>query len=221
MAAALNAARTGVGGLGARCFVPQQALPEGESYEGYIARTGQIPSRDNLHDAFNGLAWLHFPLTKARLNALQAAEIAAAGIRPVRGPLRDALTVFDENAALLDAPEPLWQALIQRDWHRLFVELRPLWAQARLWLFGHALLEKLVHPHKAITAHVYRGRPPPGAGLAALDAWLAADLQPDALARKPFVPLPVLGVPGWWPANAEPAFYQDATVFRPSRPAAQ
>ena len=29
-----------------------------------------------------------------------------------------------------------------------------------------------------------------------------------------FAPLPVLGVPGWWPANESPAFYDDATVFR-------
>ena len=39
------------------------------------------------------------------------------------------------------------------------------------------------------------------------------------LATKPFTPLPVLGVPGWWPANQDPAFYDDATVFRPPRSA--
>ena len=52
---------------------------------------------------------------------------------------------------------------------------------------------------------------------AALDAWLATDLCPDKLARKPFSPLPILGVPGWWADNAEPAFYDDPTVFRPRR----
>jgi hypothetical protein len=26
----------------------------------------------------------------------------------------------------------------------------------------------------------------------------------------------VLGVPGWWPANQDPAFYRDAAVFRPA-----
>ena len=36
--------------------------------------------------------------------------------------------------------------------------LRPLWQEARLLLFGHALMEKLVAPRKAITAHTrYRG----------------------------------------------------------------
>ena len=34
---------------------------------------------------------------------------------------------------------------------------------------------------------------------------------------RDFAPLPVLGVPGWWPANESPAFYADATVFRPGR----
>ena len=50
-----------------------------------------------------------------------------------------------------------------------------------------------------------------------IDAWLAQDLTADKLATKPFSPLPVLGVPGWWPANETPAFYDDASVFRPRR----
>ena len=50
-----------------------------------------------------------------------------------------------------------------------------------------------------------------------LDAWLAQDLTAAKLAAKPFVPLPVLGVPGWWPDNEDPAFYADAGVFRPVR----
>jgi hypothetical protein len=36
-------------------------------------------------------------------------------------------------------------------------------------------------------------------------------------ATKPFAPLPVLGIPGWWPANEDPRFYGDKTVFRPGR----
>jgi hypothetical protein len=34
---------------------------------------------------------------------------------------------------------------------------------------------------------------------------------------KPWLPLPVLGVPGWWNSNEEIGFYDDAAVFR--RPA--
>ena len=200
-------------------FVSQAELPHGTAYEQYIFDTGNVPTRHNLHDFFNGLCWVRFPQTKLQLNQLQAAEIAAAGVRGVRGPLRDALTLFDENAALLQAPEPLWDALNARDWYRLFVTLRPLWAQARLVLFGHALLEKLVTPYKSITAHVFRGPVLMSLGddLADWDAWLARELSAPVLAAKPFTPLPVLGVPGWWPANEDAGYYDDASVFRTPR----
>lgn len=194
-------------------FVPQAALPAGEAYEAFIFRTGQVPTRDGLHDFFNGLCWLQFPQTKRRLNQLQAAQIAASGIQPVRGPTRDAITVFDENAAFFQGPDALWEALVAKDWQRVFVTLRPQWVQVQLLLFGHALLEKLVAPRKPITAHVYRAQAASNS-IADLDAWMAADLSADKLAGKPFAHLPVLGVPGWWPQNGDPAFYQDPGVFR-------
>ena len=199
-------------------FVPQQALPEGEAYERFIFNTGQCPTRDNLHDFFNGLCWITFPQTKKKLNQLQAAEIAKAGVQPLRGPIRDALTVFDENAAFLIAPQPLWDALLARDWHMLFITLRPQWQEAQLVLFGHALLEKLVLPRKAITAHVYRAQPAINsiATTNELDSWIAASLSAEKLAAKPFTPLPVLGVPGWWPENENFSFYNDSQVFRPT-----
>lgn len=197
-------------------FVPQSALPAGRAYEQYIFDSGCVPTRDGLHDFFNGLCWMQFPLTKRRLNQLQAAQIAHTGIQPVRGPARDGLTVFDENAAFLQAPDPLWDALAAKDWQRLFIELRPLWRHAHLVLFGHALLEKLVSPRKAITAHVYRAQAA-SHSIADLDAWMAADLSADKLASKPFAHLPVLGVPGWWAANEDPAFYADTSVFRRPR----
>lgn len=197
-------------------FVPQSELPEGTAYETFIAQSGRCPTRDGLHDLFNGLCWLRYPATKRRLNQLQSAQIAADGVRPVRGPVRDALTVFDENAAFLSAPAPLWEALAAKHWQDLFGRLRPLWQQSQLLLFGHALLEKLNQPRKAMTAHVYR------VGIASqsiadIDAWVAQDLRSEHLATKPFAHLPVLGVPGWWPANEVVSFYHDAAVFRAPR----
>lgn len=216
-------------------FVPQHSLPPGEAYEAFIRRTAQVPTRNNLHDLFNGLVWLRFPQSKAALNRLQAEAIAAQGVGAVRGPVRDAITVFDENGALLLAPPDvaavLWPALLARDWHALLVTHRALWDQAQLVLFGHALMEQLVSPRKNITAHVLVEPFAVGCGVfaqsapgllhtdawAALDASLAARLTPEWLGGKPFTPLPVLGVPGWWPANADPGFYADASVFRPLR----
>lgn len=208
---ALNACAP-AGGAPVR-FVPQSELPTGEAYESYIFHSKQCPTREGLHDFFNGLMWHRFPRTKARLNQLQAAQIGVDGIGQVRGPLRDALTLFDENMAFLQAPQPLWDALRAKRWPVVFGDLRPLWAQSQLQLFGHSLLEKLVLPRKAITAHVLLVQPGMEA-IADLDAWVATTLSATTLAAKPFANLPVLGVPGWWPANEDPAFYQDPAVFR-------
>lgn len=186
-------------------FVPQSAVPEGEPYEAFIARTAQVPTRDNLHDFFNGVMWLHWPALKRRLNELQAAAIAREGIGATRGALRDALTLFDENGAWIEAPVDLVQALREHRWHAAFVPRRAAWGrEARVTLFGHALLEKLIAPYKAVTAHAWPGSLP--------TRLQAADFMP-----KPFVPLPVLAVPGWCPMNEDAAFYDDPAVFRPLR----
>ena len=206
VADALNAAR----GVGVR-FVEQAALPDDEPYESFIARTASVPTRDNLHDLFNGLIWLSYPQAKRRLNLIHAEEITARGsVAGARGPLRDALTLFDENAAILQAPAALVAALRARNWQALFIDHRPQWASARLALFGHALLEKLMQPRKAITAHVWLVEE-------LTDEAIASSLTVERLVAKDFLPLPVLGVPGWWPANASPSFYNDADVFRAPR----
>jgi hypothetical protein len=196
-------------------FVPQADLPEGQAYEDFIFATGQVPTREGLHDFFNALCWMHFPQAKKRLNQLQAREIARAGVGQVRGPVRDAATVFDENALLIQTSDAVWLALTEHRWMDAFLSLRSEWALTCLWAFGHAALEKAVQPYKSITVHLWRV--PQGVAQADLDAWLAQDLTPEKLARKPFSPLPLLGVPGWWPANEDPAFYADASVFRPQR----
>lgn len=191
-------------------FVEQSSLPAGEAYEAFIARTGCVPTRDNLHDLFNGLMWLSYPRTKRRLNTLQAQQIERLGTAGPRGALRDALTVFDENAAILRAPATLVDALRRRDWYTLFVERRADWQSTRLVLFGHALLEKLMQPRKAITAHVWLIDE-------IADENLALSVTPERLGAKDFLPLPVLGVPGWWAENDDFSFYEDAEVFRPRR----
>ena len=216
VAQALAAEAAGFAGTGIGFVAPERPRP-GEAYESFIARTGTVPTRDNLHDLFNGLVWLTFPQAKRRLNELQAGEIARVGVGPTRGPLRDALTLFDENGAVLEAPPPLWDALLARDWRRLFVTERARWREARLLVFGHALLEKLVYARKTATAHVLLA----GAAINSIaneDAAVTAALDPAWLVHKPFAPLPVLGVPLWWPQNASPAFYDDPAVFRPPAP---
>jgi hypothetical protein len=233
MIAAFNAgagslALCNAGGLPLR-FVPQDALPEGRAYEEFIGATGCVPTRDNLHDFFNALVWLTFPRIKQQLNALQSAQIALAGVGKSRGPARDAATIFDENCALLvvrDAEEgrALVDALRGHRWQEAFCARRAAFGRdAHVWLFGHALMEKLVAPRKAITAHTRVIVADDGYfGLAPDDrrAWIddheARALAADPLSTAGFTPLPVLGLPGWWPQQDD-EFYADTSVFRPKR----
>ena len=230
---ALNAGATGLGllnasGLPVR-FVPQSDLPEGHAYEQFIGATGCVPTRDNLHDFFNGLVWLTFPRIKQKLNALQAAQIALAGVGKSRGPARDAATIFDENAALLlvrdsDPARELVDALRGHRWTEALCDRRAQFGtDVQLWLFGHALMEKLVAPRKAITAHTRVVVAPDGyfaldweAQRRWIDEAVSSELAADDLTTSSFTPLPVLGVPGWYEGQ-NAAFYADTSVFRPKR----
>ena len=207
------------------CFVPQEAVTADTAYEAFISATGQVPSRDNLHDFFNALMWLHFPHTKVRLNALQAAEIDRnGGVAGVRGKIRDAATIFDENAAIVVHCDTGFAAALRaHDWGRVFPICGTGFGKSwSAWLFGHALLEKLVNPYKAATAH---------ACLVCADEeffllseeekrqWIDVSVPQfleEGFTTASLTPLPVAGVPGWWP-NQDALFYEDASVFRPVR----
>lgn len=207
-------------------FVPQADLPSGQAYETFISETGKVPTRDNLHDFFNALVWLTYPHIKVRLNALQAAEIARRSASPqfVRGKLRDAATIFDENAVLLLTSDPaMSEALRRHHWHKIFVEQRAEFEKCcEAQLFGHALMEKLVSPYKAITAHTWIVQVdadvlvlPEKDRRLWVDASVAGQLK-NGLSTSDFTHLPVLGVPGWWPGQ-EASFYADQTVFRAAK----
>lgn len=210
-------------------FIAQEGLPEGVAYEAHISASGQVPTRENLHDFFNALVWLTFPKIKRQLNALQSAQIASLGIGKSRGMARDAATIFDENAALLvlensAAGRALLAQLREHEWHAAFVEQAALFGRtAEVWSFGHALMEKLVKPYKAITAHtwvVWADRAffnlQWQEKRAWLDAHVATQLQTHNLSTADYTPLPVLGIPAWWPEQDE-AFYDDTSVFRAKR----
>ncbi len=196
-------------------FVDGADAPAGRAYEVHIAATGRVPTRLNAHDLMNALVWLAMPRTKARLNALHAQAFEARG--GDRGPLRDAATLFDENGALLVTRAGTLPALLRaRRWREAFVERRHGWSAVRLLCFGHALMVKLMSPYKAITAHVRVVDLPVDAALPALDHAMSAQID-NGFRTSMLLPLPVLGVPGWCAANADPAYYEDVAVFRPAR----
>ena len=206
-------------------FVDQSVLDPKRPYEFFIAQTGCIPTRDNLHDRYNALMWLTAPRTKARLNQLQAQAIEENRNSNIRGPLRDAATLWDENLAVIlvsDGKEKIRGLLRSQNWQAIFLEERERWLTKetqdagwprwQVFVFGHALLEKLENPYKSITAHTLV--------LKAFErSWNAIDIalssQLDAkLTSKIFTPLPLMGIPGWFATNNSPEFYADERVFR-------
>jgi hypothetical protein len=192
-------------------------------YESHIFATGEVPTRIDgdgaRHDLYNALAWLRWPHSKARLNALHMQARACVASTTGRGPQRDAATLFDENGLVwIGQDGGLEAALRDFDWPTLFTVRRDeLPGKVHVAVFGHALMHKLEAPFKGITAHALPLRMPVQSSHEAVDRALAAKLAAASLQARGFCPLPVMGLPGWSPANTDPAFYQDEQVFRRGR----
>lgn len=219
-------------GIRTACGLPLRLVSPaalgGASYEQRLFALGELEFRErNWHDLFNVLVWLSFPRAKAALNARHHAALPAA--KPGgRGPVRDALTLFDESGVIvLSADAELLDMIREFRWKQLFWERRAAVITGMAFLpFGHALCEKALAPYKGITG---RGllfevaadffRQSPAERLAAIDQRLALRIA-DAQALQhthDLAPLPVLGVPGWCADNEQPAYYDDRDHFRPGR----
>ena len=211
--AALNGAATARGlhtetGKPVR-FVP----PRGKrgAYELRVHETGEIETRpDNLHDWFNALCWLAFPRTKARINAMHAAEIPRESGR--RGRLRDLLTILDEGGAIVVcADEELNRLVREFRWKALFWAERERVRQAmRFVVLGHAVLEQALKPWPGITCKALFARPGDDLDETAA-AWLAS--RGEGASPRDLAPLPVYGYPGW-ADNERAEFYDDERYFR-------
>jgi hypothetical protein len=200
-------------------FVPAGRLP-GSGYEQRIFETGEVPTREgSRHDLCNALAWCRWPHLKAAMNALHYHHVDEehAGCR---GSQRDALTHLDESGAIVVSHHrELLDALAARDWKRAFRDLRPAWKSAQMLVCGHGLLEKLLQPYKSVTAHaLLLWHAQPGAlPLTELDRTISEELAAGGRLRRPsdLGPVPLMGIPGWWPIGAQDdEFYADRRVFR-------
>ncbi|MDD3352274.1 DUF3025 domain-containing protein [Zoogloea sp.] len=200
-----------------------------EGYEDHIDATGEVPTRPgDWHDFFNALAWCCWPRTKAACNALHLQEIArrrAAGLSG-RGPLRDALTQFDECGVLVVSADPdLPALLVAHAWEEVFWRQRQrLLDSTRFLIFGHASWDQLRTPFVGLCAKaLYRVVEPAwlqlsvAEQLAEADAWLARRLTSQPFGKTDLAPLPLLGVPGVTPDSEDPAYYRDTRQFRPRR----
>ncbi len=192
-------------------FVPPR--PSDPYYEIHVFETGRVSTRpQSRHDLFNALAWLAFPRTKARINALHAAEIPLEHGR--RGRKRDLLTLLDEGGVIVECAEEELLAMLRGfRWKELFWDNRRRVLRCmRLAVLGHAVLEKALDPWPGVTCKALLV--PPGSNVdEAAARWLGA-LPQDATPRGLAV-MPVFGYPGWLPGSDAAAFYEDSRYFRP------
>lgn len=211
-------------------FVPPrvQREPRRAHYELHIARTGEIATRPgSWHDLFNALAWVAWPRTKAAINAQHAAMLAEGGEREARrrSPARDALTLFDEGGvAVLSEDASLLDLVVAHRWKTLFWDRRDeVAARMRFVAFGHALFEKMLTPYIGLVAKCVLlaadgslARLSPQELHARADERLAAHFADRARFATPKLlpPVPVLGIPGWYPDTGREAFYDDPVHFR-------
>ena len=213
-------------GVALNFIVPPADAP---GYEEQAFLTGAIATRpDNRHDLFNALIWLAFPQTKAALNRRHVAALKRSRKQGIdqRGPLRDALTQFDECGVIVAGSSPeLWQSLCAHRWREVFVLRRAeLLHTTRFLVFGHASHDALAAPFaglcgKALFIDIDQSwlELPAAEQLASLDAKLAALFNGNDFSPRDWQPLPLLGIPGATVDNERPDYYDDARQFRPPR----
>lgn len=204
---------------------PKQRIPALQ-YEQLIYTKGEVVTRENnWHDLFNALVWVAFPRTKAVLNVghCLAGPLLEGGRR---GQRRDALTMFDEAGIAVIATKPWIASLIAaKRWTELFWERREELTQvARFFVIGHGLYEKILRPFPqlagpTLTLEVAQDdlSLPLSQFIPHLDLKLSAILADTNKITRPrdLPPLPIAGIPGWFPGNQEAEFYADKDVFRP------
>lgn len=205
---------------------------EGDSrpYEQIIFETKKVPTRPNWHDFFNGLIWSQFPKTKHYFNRQHMAEIELQG-NTKRSPIRDRLTHFDEcGIVLFTTQKQVVTQLQDHQWDDLFVKNSANWHQQTLAvIFGHALWEMLLAPFIGLTAKAtvieisdnemltLHKRQKSAQFYAICDVLLSEHLESKQLitTKKPWLPLPLLGIPQWSPFKQNDSFYSNEKYFMP------
>lgn len=207
----------------------KKAGPWHSDYEASIYLRGELAVyADSWHDFFQILAWATFPQAKRALNTAHyaALEQRMTSNDPARrGPVEDALTLFDENGALiLCEDDTLLDHIRHLQWKTLFWKRRAELAdKLRCIVFGHGLYEKALNPYVGMCAHAILLHCDPSvlSGsqkhlLDYADRRLAAHLAGGVASPRALYPFPLLGLPQWFDNNAE-EFYDNTDYFRSLR----
>lgn len=220
-----------VNAQGLRVRFVAQAAKSKEFKDGFEQRAflkGEVQMRPlDWHDLFNAMVWMTFPTTKAVINARHYESLSAAQSGN-RAPVRDALTLFDEEGVVIVSSDAgLLELVREFGWKELFWKRREeARERMRFMLFGHALYQKALDPFIGMTGKaVLLNVPgelmhlPLNAQVAQADRLVAAYMWDRTRMShgRELSPLPVLGVPGWWKENEQESFYENTGYFRPGR----
>lgn len=215
-------------------FVSQETYKgDKRYYEQIIFETKHVPTRSNWHDFFNGLIWSQFPKTKHYFNSQHIAEIALQGTTH-RTAIRDRLTHFDECGIILfTTQKEVYTQVHEHQWDDLFVNNGANWhQQTHAVIFGHALWEMLLSPFIGLTAKATVIEVPDETMLrlqfskntaefyATCDDLLCEHIKNNQIinTKKPWLPLPLLGIPQWSRFPQTNSFYSNTQYFMPKKP---
>lgn len=211
-------------------FVPP-AFEKDSNYEVKIFLSGAIETRVTVkHDLLNAWVWLTFPQAKAAVNAGHYHALQARSPQAHRSGIEDALTLLDENGAVVVCSDPELVALLKNaQWKNVFWQQRVnTLSRMRIFLFGHGLLEKALHPYVGMCAHsvIFLVQTEFFSldltdQLKSVDQLLAyylAKLGPDFNTRA-LTAVPLLGFPGYFADNTAESFYDNLDYFRPKETA--
>ncbi|MFW8590108.1 DUF3025 domain-containing protein [Glaciecola sp. 2405UD65-10] len=204
-------------------------------YEEIIYKKGKIPTRNNWHDFFNGLIWLQLPKTKRYFSEVHNQQIEQYGLK-MRSPVRDRITHFDECGLIIFTNEAkLAHEIKAHNWQAVFINRKHQWHNNIVPIIvGHALWEMLLKPFIGLTAKVKVICLPDfsnqdicnlqhslwaGQASSLLDELCLNGLKQDkdVYLPKPWMPLPLLGIPTWSTFTQDEAFYANQDYFMPRR----
>ncbi|MEE2786890.1 MAG: GNAT family N-acetyltransferase [Myxococcota bacterium] len=209
-------------------FVTLRGRLKAVQYHRHIAEQQEVPlETGSQHDGWNVLTWLAFPATKLALmnrhcQAYATRSTCAPGRRSVE---EDTLTHFDESGIIvLTTSRTVIRRIRSFEWKTLFwTERESFLATTRVLVFGHGLAQKLTDPFLGLVGHARLELvapslldQPDSTLIRFADERVAEGLERGHTFRsmRTLHPLPLLGVPGFWPEKQDAAFYDNPQYFR-------
>ena len=201
-------------------------------YEVRIAESKEVETRRECwHDLCNALIWKAYPLSKWALNQRYYRALCTRQESWTRSSVRsreeDFCTVINENMLVIAYTQEEDKKSVQLfQWHDLFWKRRAgLDERMELFFWGHALLEKSIHPYIGMTGHaIFVLVEDDFFSLSSTKKVVQIDKavvdfieKEEVCSVQELSPFPILGFPGFHRDAEEESFYRNTRYFRSGR----